>query len=130
MNKRLEAGPIESVRASIRAIREKPAQGLLVWPVDFPHVKVETVAALIDIFEVKNKPAIVVPEFGGFGGHPVIFGRAVFDELLEAPDSGGARTVVRKDPSRVERVRVDDPAVVDCVNTPESYKDLLLRTAR
>jgi molybdenum cofactor cytidylyltransferase len=128
MNRRLEAGPIESIRASIRAMGEHPADALLVWPVDFPHVRVTTVAALVDRFRADDKPAIVAPEHDGFSGHPVIFGRAVYGELLETPDSGGARTVVRHDPTRVARVRVDDPAVVDCVNTPESYRNMLLRT--
>ncbi len=129
-NERLEAGPIESIRASIRAMGEQPADALLVWPVDFPHVRVETVAALIDRFGANDAPAIVVPEYAGVAGHPVIFGRAVFKELLETPDAGGARTVVRHDPVRVARVRVEDPAVVDFVNTPESYRDMLERTRR
>ena len=52
----------------------------------------------------------------------------MFEELLEAPNSDGARAVVRQNASRVARVRVTDPAVVASVNTPTSYKDLLRRS--
>jgi molybdenum cofactor cytidylyltransferase len=127
LNNELEAGPIGSIRASIRAIQKHPSKALLVWPVDFPHVRLETVRTLIDRFQKSDEPAIVVPEYDGRAGHPVLFGRQVFSELLEAPDSVGAKFVVRSDSSRVARVQVADSAVIDCVNTPESYRDLLRR---
>jgi len=57
----------------------------------------------------------------------VLFGRAVFDELLVVPEGEGARLVVRADPSRVFMVPVDDPAVLEDFNTPEEYRDLLRR---
>lgn len=127
LNNELEAGPIGSIRASIRAIQMHPIKALLVWPVDFPHVRLETVRTLIDRFAKSDEPAIVVPEYDGRAGHPVVFGRQVFSELLEAPDSVGAKFVVRSDSARVARVQVADSAVIDCVNTPESYRDLLSR---
>ena len=128
LNEELDAGPIGSIRASIRAMGDRQAEALLVWPVDFPHVRMETARALMNRFSMEDRPAIVVPEYHGKSGHPVIFGRVVFEELLKTPDSGGARTVVRRDPTRVARVQVADPAVIDMVNTPESYSALLRNT--
>ena len=125
MNEDLQSGPIGSIRASIRALRTQPAEAIMVWPVDFPHVSIDTARELIARFEMGDSPAIVIPEYNGAGGHPVIFGRNVFDELLDAPDSAGARVVVRRDPTRVVRVPVGDAAVVDTVNTPEAYEKIL-----
>ena len=68
---------------------------------------------------------MVVPVHGERRGHPVIFGRAVFKELLEAPDDLGARAVVRADPARVLEVAVQDPSVLEDFNTPGEYRDLL-----
>ncbi len=130
MNDTLEDGPIGSIRASIKAVEDAPVDGLLVWPVDFPHVGLDTVRALVDRFGEKDHPAIVVPEFEGRSGHPVIFGREVFNELLDVVSSNGARAVVRRDRSRVARIGVNDAAIVDCVNTPESYAELLRRADR
>ncbi|KPJ93569.1 MAG: hypothetical protein AMS18_05535 [Gemmatimonas sp. SG8_17] len=125
-NREPEAGPIGSIRESVRAILNHPVDALLVWPVDFPHVSVATVQKLIDGFWEAGKP-IVVPLCDGRRGHPAVFGRAVFADLLQAPDSAGAQAVVRADPGRVLQVPVDDPAVIDSLNTPAAYRDLLRR---
>ncbi len=69
----------------------------------------------------------MVPSYQARRGHPVIFGRAVFEELLAVPDDQGARAVVRSDPSRVAVVPVDDPAVTEDIDTPEAYMELLRR---
>jgi molybdenum cofactor cytidylyltransferase len=124
VNDRPEAGPIGSVRVSIRSVLNHPVEALLVWPVDFPHVGLDTVRSLIDGFRSADLP-IVVPQYEGRRGHPVLFARAVFQELLDAPDSEGARAVVRADPTRVLHVAVPDPAVVDSLNTPRAYLNLL-----
>jgi len=128
VNQEMAAGPIGSIRASIRAIQNHPVDALLVWPVDLPHVAVDTAQVLIDRFRKDDGPALVIPEYEARGGHPVIFGRCVFDELLLAPDSVGAKAVVQADRERVARISVKDPAVVDCLNTPDAYRDLVRRT--
>ncbi|UCD23617.1 MAG: nucleotidyltransferase family protein [Gemmatimonadota bacterium] len=125
----MDAGPIGSIRAAVQEVWNHPVDGLLVWPVDFPHVAVETARALIDGFKLGSS-SIVVPQYRRRRGHPVIFGRAVFDELLAVPDSEGARGVVRANPERVLQISVDDPAVVDHLNTPDAYQDLLRREDR
>ena len=120
----LEAGPIGSIRAGIRALVNHPVEATIVWPVDRPHVSVDTVSALLDKFREVHGP-IVVPTYSGRRGHPVLFGKEVFAELLGAPDAVGAKAVVRKDPNRVIAVPVDDAAVLEDFNTPEDYKGLL-----
>lgn len=121
-----ESGPIGSIRAGVEAVLNHPVEGVLVWHVDRPHVAIATVQALLDQFRQGKEP-IVVPSWKGRRGHPVIFGRAVFEELLTVPDDRGARAVVRSDPSRVAIVPVDDPAVTEDIDTPEAYKDLIRR---
>ena len=124
MNEDLEAGPIGSIRAGLAALAPFPVDGVVVWPVDRPHVAVATVEALLDAFRTTHQP-IVVPTHGGHRGHPVLFGRRVFAELLGAPNEEGARAVVHQDPSRVAEVPVEDPAVLEDFNTPDDYKKLL-----
>jgi CTP:molybdopterin cytidylyltransferase MocA len=121
-----ESGPIGSIRVGIQAILNHPVEGALVWHVDRPHVAIATIEALLDRFRQEGEP-IVVPSYQARRGHPVIFGRAVFEELLAVPDDQGARAVVRSDPSRVAVVPVDDPAVTEDIDTPEAYQELLRR---
>lgn len=121
-----ESGPIGSIRAGIEAVLNHPVEGVLVWHVDRAHVAIATIEALLDRFRQGGEP-IVVPSHQGRRGHPVIFGQAVFADLLAVPDDQGARAVVRSDPSRVAVVPVDDPAVTEDIDTPEAYRELLRR---
>ncbi len=128
-NADMEAGPIGSIRASVRAAVRHPVDAIVVWPVDLPHVQVETVSKLIDRFRA-GQAGIVVPVHGKRRGHPAIFGRTVFQELLSELADEGANAVVRVDPLRVAEVLVDDPAILDSLNTPDAYQDLLRRKDR
>jgi CTP:molybdopterin cytidylyltransferase MocA len=119
-----ESGPIGSIQVAVRTVLNHPIDALLVWPVDLPHVKVDTVRSLVDGFRISKRP-IVVPFCSGRRGHPVVFGRAVFEELLRAPDSEGAGAVVRADSTRVLEVPVTDTAVLSSLNRPEDYRELL-----
>lgn len=118
-----ESGPIGSIRAGIRALINHQVEGALIWHVDRPRVAVGTIRALVTAFS-EERVQVAVPVHGGRRGHPVLFGRGVFAELLEAPAAGGARAVVRKDPRRVTEVAVPDPAVLEDIDTPEAYRRL------
>lgn len=88
--------------------------------VDHPAIAGDTVGALLQAFWKSGKP-IVIPTFGGRRGHPVLFARAVFGELLQAPPEQGAKTVVRRDPGRVALVPVSDEGVLLDIDTREAY---------
>jgi molybdenum cofactor cytidylyltransferase len=122
----IEAGPIGSVWAGLDALSSSPVDAVIVWPVDRPHVAVATAESIVDAFRSTHKP-VVVPTYQGERGHPILFGRAVFAELLGAPRDEGARAVVHQDPARVAEVPVDDAAVLEDFNTPDDYKRLLRR---
>lgn len=119
-------GPLTSLQLGLEQVLNHPVEGALVWHVDRPHVSVATIEALVERFG-RGKPAIVLPEHQRRRGHPVLFGRQVFEELLHTPAAAGARAVVRADASRVAVVPVTDAAVVEDVDTPEAYRELLRR---
>lgn len=88
--------------------------------VDHPAIAGDTVAALLQAFQNSGK-LIVIPTFGRRRGHPVLFARAVFGELLQAPPEQGAKAVVRRDPARVALVPVSDEGILLDIDTPEAY---------
>jgi molybdenum cofactor cytidylyltransferase len=110
-------GQLSSLKIALRelASAEPPVDAALVALVDHPAVRGETLVRLRD---ASASRAIVVPRHRGRRGHPVVFARALFEELLEAPDALGARTVVRRDAARVLELDVDDPGVLVDVDTP------------
>ena len=125
-NPDVDGGPIASLRAGLKATQAVSPSGALVWPVDLPHVRVDTVERLFDVFR-RNSPFAAVPRFGARRGHPIIWASAAFTELeeSEAASREGARVVLRAHQSEIKEVPVDDPAVIDDLNTPEDYERLV-----
>lgn len=121
-----ETGPIASLRGALRALQPLQPSAVLVWPVDLPHVRVATLERVLEAHRLTEAPA-VVPTFGERRGHPVIWGSALFGELLasKAATREGARAVLHAHEKEVVSVPVDDPAVIDEVNTPEDYERLV-----
>jgi len=125
-NRDVEGGPIASLRCALAALGPAAPTAVLVWPVDLPHVRVATVERLLDAYRRKGPP-VAVPRFGDRYGHPVIWGASLFDDLAVSPEASreGARAVLRAHAAEVLAVAVDDPAVVDSVNTPADYERLV-----
>src|SRR5216117_3530718 len=122
----VDAGPIASLRVALRALEPVRPSAALAWPVDLPHVRVTTVERLLEAFRRSPAPA-VVPTFAERRGHPVLWGAGLFQELLtsEAATRHGARAVLHAHAAEIVAVPVDDPAVIDDLNTPEDYERLV-----
>lgn len=122
-----ETGQLGSIQRGVEAIINHPVDAGLIWPVDQPHVSVRTVEQLIGAFRAGGA-AIVVPSCSGRRGHPVVFGRVTFQELLTAPADVGARAVVRAHAGHVREVPVADTAVLEDIDTPQAYEELVRRS--
>lgn len=99
----------------------------LIWPVDHPAVTPATVRMIARA--VTGTGIIAIPTLAGRGGHPTGFGRDVWHDLascLNAPE--GARSVIQhhrtRHPDQVQRIAVDDPAIVTDVDTPKQLENL------
>ena len=121
-----ETGPIASLRGALRALQPLQPSAVLVWPVDLPHMRVATVERILETHR-RTGAKVIVPTFAERRGHPVIWGAALFAELLESPEATreGARVVLHKHEKEVVSVGVDDPAVIDELNTPDDYERLV-----
>ena len=121
-----ESGPIGSLRAALAALEPVRPTALLAWPVDMPHVRIATVERLIAAHEHTHAP-VVVPVFGSRRGHPVIWDASVFEELATSPAAArnGARAVLHRHEQAAAAVVVDDPAVIDDIDTPQDYERLI-----
>lgn len=119
-----DLGPIGSIAAGI-GILNRSVDAAVVWPVDQPHVRQATLSALVAAFE-RSRDSVVVPTFGGAGGHPVLLPRAVFPLCLAAArDRSTLRDVLRTNADRVVRLPVEDAAVINDIDTPSDYESLL-----
>jgi len=122
-----ERGQLSSLKVALRwLVAEVPScTALLVALVDHPAVDPATYRALRDASRnASPTAAILLPSHRGRRGHPVVFARSVWEELLALPDDQGARVVVHRDPGRVVEIAVDDPGVLRDVDTPADYAAL------
>ena len=130
-NPDVAAGPIGSLRAALSALRPVRPAALLAWPVDLPQVRLTTIERLLEAYRRTGAPA-VLPTFAERRGHPVIWDQSLFADL-ETSDTAtrhGARAVLSAHEAELVTVAVDDPAVIDDLNTPEDYERLVREVNR
>ena len=121
LNPRADDGQLSSLIAGLEAVDAPGVDAVLVTLVDVPLVRASTVRTLLTRAPVSPAP-ILRAAYQGRHGHPVIFKREVFDALRAADPRLGAKAVLRA--VHVEDVAVDDPAVVEDVDTPSDYEKL------
>ncbi|MCI0371489.1 MAG: nucleotidyltransferase family protein [candidate division NC10 bacterium] len=116
------AGQLASLRTGLHAL-SPASEASLVALVDQPAIRPETVAALVQTFRETGAP-IVLPVHQGRRGHPICFARALYPELLEAPEQEGARAVIRRHRGLSREVVVEDPSIHQDVDSPEDFARL------
>jgi molybdenum cofactor cytidylyltransferase len=121
LNEAWEQGQLSSICAGLRSLEGIDTDGIVLCPVDHPLVTARLVSDLVERF-YENKKAIVLPTFKGRRGHPVIFSKALFGELLAAPADMGARSVVWAHASDIEEVLTDEEGVILNLNDPDMLK--------
>ncbi|MDB4950762.1 MAG: xanthine and dehydrogenase maturation factor, XdhC/CoxF family [Gemmatimonadetes bacterium] len=123
VNPRAESEQADSLRAGLLAL-SAGVDAAVVLPVDVPWVDAEAVRRVIGAFARRGAP-VVRAAHGGRNGHPVLFARRLFAELLEPDLPEGARTVIHRHAEQAESVEVSAAGVLADVDTPEDYRRLL-----
>jgi len=112
-----------SVETALRSITPGHA-GLVLCPVDVPFASAPLIRAMIDaLAEPESEWLAAVASYGGLPGHPVAFGRELFEDLLDCDRSGGPRAVLKAHAPRVLPYAWHDPQILHNLNTPEAYRD-------
>jgi molybdenum cofactor cytidylyltransferase len=115
-------GQLSSLQVAVRSLRlHADCDGMLVHLVDHPYLKAALVDQMIQGF-YDSKQLIVVPRCGGKRGHPVIFSRELFDELLCAPTDQGAKAVVNAHRGETLEIETNEAGIAVDIDTPELYR--------
>lgn len=118
VNPAVSSEQADSLRIGLGALPPQ-AEAALVAPVDVPDVSGALVRAVIEAFRRTGAP-VALPASGGRHGHPVLFARRVFAELMRPELPQGARTVVHAHAAELAEVPVD--ALPVDVDTPDDYR--------
>lgn len=125
INHDYKQGQLSSLQVAISHLESSsegsPVDGILVHLVDHPYISTTLVDLMIKRF-YETKKLIVVPRFQGRRGHPVIFARALFSELLAAGPDQGAKPVVHAHRDDTLEIDTKDEGVLIDIDTPEEYR--------
>lgn len=122
VNPEPERGQLSSLQVGLRPHLDG-LDWLMVCLVDHPRVALSTYQALVKSAQ-SGGAAIWAPSYQGRRGHPIVFARCCFDDLMRAPLDQGARWVVGRHRKNRREVVVDDPEILRDVDTPEEYAHL------
>ncbi len=120
VNPKPESEQIASARLGLAQLTSAAVSSALLWPVDHPFVKLESILAILDAAR-RTGAHIVIPTHESRRGHPAFFHRDTWRELMTVAD-GGARAVIHADASRVREVVVDDPGVLRDIDTRTDFE--------
>ena len=127
-NAKWQDGPFSSLQSAIHALIAENCwfDGILLLTCDRPHVLPSTVSALANAW--RGAPdCIAFPRYLGQSGHPLILPRDLALETIALPSTATLRNIMRKEDAAQRRlaVKVEDPAILDNIDTPSDYARLL-----
>ena len=108
-----------SVARGVEAVSED-TEALLFALVDQPAVPHAAVRSLIEARR-RTGARLVVPEWRGRGGHPVLVDMTFREELLRVAPQGGLRALFKAHRGEVLRVHAESPFVARDMDTWDDY---------
>jgi molybdenum cofactor cytidylyltransferase len=124
-NPDFKKGMLTSIQAGVR--RLKPGyQAFFVLPVDIPLVKPASIKQLIEA-GTANPEKIIYPTYNSKRGHPPLIPASLIPEILGWDKEGGLKTFLKMYEKSAFEVPVNDEFILLDIDTPEDYKNLLVR---
>lgn len=121
VNPRPDRGMGSSLACGVSALDARVA-AVLVALADEPMLARAGLERVVERYRAGGA-SIVAPTYRGIRGHPVLFDRAVFDELRALSEDRGARSVADRDPARLAVVELEEAKPID-VDTPDDLARL------
>ena len=122
VNPDYKLGQLSSLQVAARHLQnDADCDGMLLHLVDHPYIDAALVDRMIQRFHETQKD-IVVPRWRGKRGHPVLFSRRLFAELLAAPLDQGAKAVVNAHADETLEIETDEEGIALDIDTPELYR--------
>ena len=125
-NEAIEKGMLHSLKLGIRAVPET-SHHALVTLVDMPSIRTSTFREAGD-WALQEEDKIIRVCYQDRHGHPVVFPRRMFSEILEWDGQGGPREFVNEREDEVHDLLVSDGGAVRDYDTPEEYQNLRRET--
>lgn len=120
------AGQSTSVRRGVEVLPTHAGAAAFLLA-DQPGVTPEVVRAVVQAHRETLAP-IVIPTYEGQRGNPVLFDRALFEEIRTIEGDTGGRALFAEHHDDTLRVAVDEAGISQDIDTPASYRRARERT--
>ena len=118
-NERYSLGMFSSIQCGVKAVHGD----FFIMPGDTPLVQRETLERMVSYFHASNKGDfdLLIPSFGGKGGHPLLFRHYLKDALLlESPESN-LRDFKKK--VKLSFLETEDEGIHFDIDTEEAFEE-------
>jgi molybdenum cofactor cytidylyltransferase len=114
------AGLSAAIRAGIAFVSARQAQAAVIVLGDMPGIDADVLRHVQAVYRATGS-RIVQARYADRPGHPVLFDRSLFPELLELTGDQGAKPVVERYAGDIRKVAVAAPQPAD-LDTPAEYE--------
>ena len=123
VNHHFYEGQSTSLKIGLSQVRQAFA-AVMYLLADQPMIDSETIDYLLNVFNASKKD-ICVPVYEGQRGHPAIFKRSVYEDIMRIEGDIGARELINKIPDRVMYAEIKNQQCFFDIDTPEDLEILL-----
>jgi molybdenum cofactor cytidylyltransferase len=120
-NKDYESGQMTSVHCGLGSLGQA-FEGVIVALGDQPALSVSDIDHLIDAFFTRNGGEVVIPEYQGKRGNPIIISNRCRQDIVTGKYNFGCRRFIEDNPELVRTVEMPGPSVVIDLDTPMDYR--------
>ena len=95
---------------------------------DMPKITSNTYNILIEKFKKfynSSTPLIILPEYNGETGNPVILSNHFFSALKEISGDTGAKYLIKKNKKYIKKVNISESYILEDIDDLEKYKELI-----
>src|SRR5262245_25297255 len=121
-NPQAESEMSESIACGVRALPADWA-ATFITPADHPAVPASVIITLADEWR-GGEAKLLIPEYAGRGGHPVLVDLCFREELLNLDPGRGLRGLFDEHRGLIRRIPVDSPFVARDLDTWDDYRAL------
>jgi molybdenum cofactor cytidylyltransferase len=119
-NEDFATGQMTSVHSGLGSLSQ-PCEGVMVALGDQPALTVSDINLLVDAFFTRDGGEVVIPEYEGKRGNPIIISRRCQQEITSGKYNLGCRRFIENNPELVRIVEMPEPSVVIDLDTPMDY---------
>jgi molybdenum cofactor cytidylyltransferase len=120
-----DRGQFSSLQVGLQEVLNRGRDLALITHVDRIPASAATIKSIKEAFKTRVREKwMVVPDYKGTHGHPVLASREMIEMWLRAPTTSTAREVEHAHQHRIAYVAVDDANITANINPPEEYERL------